>query len=870
MPPVIAAIPAALAVTAGAAVSAGAITAGSLLLGGATLALGTAQNILAGSKRRRLNGGIQGTQIALVSDPERAREWVYGETAVSGSLVFRETQGASNETLWVVISLQDTEADSIQQMFFRGDQGLEAVSFTGNDATGDYAGKLSKYENLGSESQLAISALDTASTKWTSNHRGRGVCHVALKLTFDSDTYPNGFPQPVFVVRGRKVNDPRTSTTAWSRNPALCILDYLRGITINGNLIGGVGLADSLIDIDSFKAAADVCDETITHLSGSGPRYTLDTVISTADDHETNLNGMLAAMAGRLVVSDGKIKLFAGEAKAATVTLTDDDLAGPLRVDFTRSVQDKANAITGVFRSPSANYELASYPPRIDAAAKAQDGGQYLTQELRLPFVSDHRTAQRISKIFLGDLREQFRINGVYKQKALQIDAWDTFTFQSDAWGVTKKMRLLRREINPDGTVSIVAREETDAKYDWTAATDEKAAVTPGTLARPSTSPTFVAPGDAKYADGTPIDDLKPGELGADVTGTNTAADTLTVQGLFAGTVRDGSNAAFLGLETVGAPTGDVKRDIPTTVDIGTTPVGDVEDGVGRARTGLNIAGDVIRDIPTAVKIGLTPVPDVEDGVGRARTGFNSGGQTLKTNVGVDLGGGNFRNVADSDGVIDVFDGVAVTFSQSYDDTPRIDFFGGGLSFSSSLPSGDQTTEFVADNLSLSGFTPRLKLTSVSSTTASATDLMSQFASQTPEWRAHKSRSEFAVGHSYRFRVNCNVPAPTLDGSGFPINLPMVQVGFYARFSAAGAWELVATEWITNNGNTDVGVNISDLGNHADREFGVHQLQGLDGASLTSAVHVFYNYPTATVSKVTATPNNVPVKARIRARTQNP
>ncbi len=40
-------------------------------------------------------------------------------------------------------------------------------------------------------------------------------------LEYDADAFPNGVPEVTAVVKGKKVYDPRTSTTAWSDNPAL-------------------------------------------------------------------------------------------------------------------------------------------------------------------------------------------------------------------------------------------------------------------------------------------------------------------------------------------------------------------------------------------------------------------------------------------------------------------------------------------------------------------------------------------------------------------------------------------------------------------------------------------------------------------------
>ena len=66
------------------------------------------------------------------------------------------------------------------------------------------------------------------------------------------------------VIKGKKVYDPRTSTTAWSDNPALCCMrDYLTsGKEGTNTTIYNYGLSEDIesVDDDLVTIAANVCD----------------------------------------------------------------------------------------------------------------------------------------------------------------------------------------------------------------------------------------------------------------------------------------------------------------------------------------------------------------------------------------------------------------------------------------------------------------------------------------------------------------------------------------------------------------------------------------------------------------------------------
>ena len=78
--------------------------------------------------------------------------------------------------------------------------------------------------------------------------------------------WQGGFPRVTMEVEGRKVYDPRTATTAYSANPALCLADFLV------SPIYGRGAS---VDWTSFGTLADYLDEAFA----DGARYELHMAI---------------------------------------------------------------------------------------------------------------------------------------------------------------------------------------------------------------------------------------------------------------------------------------------------------------------------------------------------------------------------------------------------------------------------------------------------------------------------------------------------------------------------------------------------------------------------------------------------------------
>jgi hypothetical protein len=508
MPPVVGAVTTfiASALTAGFTQSVGATLWGFAQRALISVGLGLASSALT-PKPKSPSFNDPGRPLAFQPNPDAPRQVIYGETAIAGQIIAQRTS-SNNKYAHFIAALGDGGPyESVEAIRLNN----ETVTLDGSGyvtAPTKWASSKCRIETkLGTESQTAFSSAVSEISDWTSDHAGKGVALAHLRYEYDPEVWTSGIPSPLFIMRGRKVYDPRLDSSpgndptnasyiAWSQNPALWALDYIRGVETNGTRILGLGVPSALIDWQSFADAADVCDETVSvKAGGTIARYTGGGgIVSAADDPIAVLEAMMSAMAGVLTTRSGLISIYAGEAQTATVTLTDDDLAGPIRVTGARSIRETANAVSVQYREPSAGYNFAGAPAYRNSTWETEDDSEVLWTELRLPFTDDHRVAQRLAKIHGGNKREPREISARYKIKAIQIQEGEVFTLDSDSYGsaANGKYRVVSRKINPDGSVDITARSETDSKYDWTAASEEQDPPA-GTVAAAST-PTTATP----------------------------------------------------------------------------------------------------------------------------------------------------------------------------------------------------------------------------------------------------------------------------------------------------------------------------------------------------------------------------------------
>ena len=122
---------------------------------------------------------------------------VYGTRKVGGNVVFLETSGTDNQYLYMAIILSEGEVADIDAIFINDNQVTWSGDIADNTqitvASSDanfYSGSslITCEPHFGSDSQTASSLLSTLSS-WTSNHRLRGLCYLAIRFEWNQDKF---------------------------------------------------------------------------------------------------------------------------------------------------------------------------------------------------------------------------------------------------------------------------------------------------------------------------------------------------------------------------------------------------------------------------------------------------------------------------------------------------------------------------------------------------------------------------------------------------------------------------------------------------------------------------------------------------------
>ena len=333
-------------------------------------------------------------RLLTLRQPIAPWQWIYGQVRVGGALTYVEDSGNGN--LHLIVTLAGHACEELGDIWF--DDEVVPLEGSGN-ATGTFAGYVRIEKSLGAESASTHpfpSLVSESAGLWTNDHKQAGRAKLYVRLTWNADLFPRGIPNITCLVKGRKVYDPRSTLTAWSANPALCIADYF---TADESVGLGCVYADE-IDEAQLIAAANICDENVSLAAGgTEDRYTLNGAFA--------INASPREIVGRLNTAHGGVSRFLGGTwgvypavyATPTVTLTADDLRGGLHVMPRISRRDLANGVKGIYVSPANSWQASDFPAVTNATYLTEDSEERIWRELDLPFTTSAATAQRIAKI---------------------------------------------------------------------------------------------------------------------------------------------------------------------------------------------------------------------------------------------------------------------------------------------------------------------------------------------------------------------------------------------------------------------------------------------------------------------------------------
>ncbi len=373
-------------------VGAGLMVAG-LFTGGTTTALGialmsagvavqVAGSLIFKPKIPSMNYRDTSERKQMLRSPSASETVIIGKTIASGLLFFAEEEEGEqdeNEKITLGLALAGHPIDRIGKIWL------------GDDLVGTFGDKASW--ELHNDRKDADPFMLKNCPSWKEDMIGRGMAWLRVTLTFDQEKFPYGLPNVKCEIWGKKLFDPRTGETEWSNNGALVILDYYRDY---------LKVPDSDIDFESFKQAADLCDESVSNADGDSElRYTLNGAYDLNESPSSVLEAMHKCINAEPTFTAGKHGIQVGAYYGpALKTITESQLIDTVTCTPETGLKDATNAVYGTFIDAEQLYTKTDFTPVIVNEWIEEDGLE-IRENVDYRFVTSPYQAQRLARQYL-------------------------------------------------------------------------------------------------------------------------------------------------------------------------------------------------------------------------------------------------------------------------------------------------------------------------------------------------------------------------------------------------------------------------------------------------------------------------------------
>lgn len=535
-------------------------------IGVGLIAIGSAPNP---KKLEQTGANSRGTALA---DPNALGVYAFGTTALPLNLVFEVAYPSSvPDHVGAIFAHAWHRIESYLYLYVQG----ELVAFTGDSATGDWAGILTWERKDGAPGQTALTG---ATADWTSTATFTGVAHSQMIWAFRNQDKIQAIPSQMdLVAEGAWLYDPRldpsygagtqdfADPTTWSfndGNDALVALRYLIGERVEGGteLIWGRGVSEAELLMDTFIAMANLSDESVD----SKPRFRMGGIWQLSGDFEAFCRQWEEETGGKIYKDGAQYGIWLPhDDLTALTTITEDDLIEGASIEhgFAAGIEGLYNTARGRYIEPTEGYRGFPYPEVSESSAITEDGEKrVLAQDFS--WVQDVEIAQRTARIKIRRSRFQriFTIPMGWKGFG---PSYAPFTVHNlnikETGGASRLVRVVHRTRSLVGIAMLTLQEEDSSIYDDTVALGS--AFSSGSASGRTTPFGTTTP---RYIDGRAIDELRPTEYGA----TNNLPDMWLEQFNYADsaefqqhwTVREGSGEIAFYSGLTGVPGGSFIR----------------------------------------------------------------------------------------------------------------------------------------------------------------------------------------------------------------------------------------------------------------------------------------------------------------------
>lgn len=379
---------------------------------------------------------------------------VYGKRRVGGLMVFFHARKVSSDHFrYFVIACAGHRCQGVVQWML-GDE-VVTVDGSGMVTSGSYAGAAWLWFQRGLAAETANATfVAECGGKWTADHKGNGIAAIYAKFKMTDAVVQAGMPNITAVIEGRdEIEDPRTSTSGYTRNASLIFNDWMKLPREEG---GFGAYADEIPDDSFVSAQANVCDEVVD----GEARYSIDAVIVTGAAPAEIRDVLVVNQAGSYTYSGGKHLMRPGYWVPVTATLEEGDLAGPIQVSPFLASDQAANEVQGTYINPSAGYQGAPFATQSVAATDIRQ------LDLDLAFTTSPKQAARIASIMLKRAQHEKTVVWPMNIVGLGVKALDTVQLATSRYGLSNyAWQIGGWDLSADFGVVVKCREESEDIY---------------------------------------------------------------------------------------------------------------------------------------------------------------------------------------------------------------------------------------------------------------------------------------------------------------------------------------------------------------------------------------------------------------------
>jgi hypothetical protein len=503
MPPLLAGALAALIPTLGTTTLAFGVSAASAIAYGITTVASIGAQFAFNRLRAKKPRGDPQITSFTIKQPIPTRIRAYGTVKLAGALFYEDAIPIQFQPLLIGVVFCEGPVSAFHSWYLN-DANAGVVGDAGLNLALPWGTTVSIEGRRGTDTQT-VNGLMAGQRGW-STQRLLGLCYGVMLCAqpvrpdkYFQFFYPNGVPTLRAVIDASLVYDPRDGSQTWSNkstwkfshNPALIIMDYLtytRTDSTGRNIPRGMGLPTSKINISSFSAFANICDESVTtaftinpvdgsvsNTSRSEPRYSCDGSYSMDEEPPEVLNRMLATCDGTLyTLADGTIGIRGGKFNTPAIIITDEQI---ISCDLGRGNGkfEKFNQLKISTTATNLDYQLVEGAPWENT--DDEDANGVLSEELSLPFVSSYSQGRRLAKIAMAKGNPDWHYNSLVCSFAVLGALGEEFVHVTHStMGIDEDFLVNGFKIRLDNmTVELQLSSISADAYSWDASTEDEA-----------------------------------------------------------------------------------------------------------------------------------------------------------------------------------------------------------------------------------------------------------------------------------------------------------------------------------------------------------------------------------------------------------